>query len=67
MNSIALATQFAFTILIYCLIGFVIWRFYQMISRMADDLTAIRKSLQGGKSEPEFDLGLPPDHPLSQA
>ena len=46
---------------IYCLIAFVIWRFYQMVSRIAEDIAAIKAALQRRRGDPGFDLELPPD------
>ncbi len=59
---------------IYCAIAFVIWKFYQMISKITDDVAAIRKHLKppsvpGAAADisldPDLDLELPPDHPLA--
>ncbi|MGA3023135.1 MAG: hypothetical protein ABSF98_00045 [Bryobacteraceae bacterium] len=46
---------------IYCAIAFVIWKFYQMISRIGEDVAAIRKQLQRRAGEPDFDLEIPAD------
>ena len=53
---------------IYCAIAFVIWKFYQMISKMSEDIAAIRAAVQRHVGEPELldpDFQLPPDHPLA--
>ena len=55
---------------IYCAIAFVIWKFYQMISKIGEDIAAIRKHLKPPSipgAEPDFDvdLELPSDHPLA--
>ena len=46
---------------IYCVIAFVIWKFYQMISRIGEDISAIRKHLQRRDGEPDLDLEIPSD------
>jgi hypothetical protein len=46
---------------IYCVIAFVVWKFYQMISRIGEDLSAIRKQLQRRGGEPDLDLEIPSD------
>jgi hypothetical protein len=46
---------------IYCVIAFVVWKFYQMISRITEDVSAIRKQLQRRGGEAGFDLEIPPD------
>jgi len=55
----------AFAILIqvaiYGAIAFVIWKFYQMISRIGEDIAAIRKRLQGRGGGPDLDLDIPSD------
>ena len=64
MNPITFAVPIVFTIVVYTAIGYVVWKFYQIMTRMADDLTAIRKALRRGSSEqgpgPEF-----PEDPLA--
>ena len=50
-----------FTVVVYSLIGYVVWKFYQIMTRMADDLTAIRKTLQRGQTEPGRDTEIPAD------
>jgi len=56
-----------FQVLIYCGIAFVIWKFYQMLSRIGDDLAAIRTLLRhrlgvpGEGVEPGLNLELPPE------
>jgi len=64
MNPITFAVPFVFTVVLYSAIGYVIWKFYQIMTRMADDLTAIRRALQRGSSDtaPSFEL---PDDPLA--
>ena len=52
MNPIAYIAPLTFTIVVYCLIGYVVWKFYQIMTRMADDLAAIRKALKRGSAEP---------------
>jgi len=59
MHPIDLAIPFVFTIVLYTAIGYVIWKFYQIMTRMADDLAAIRKALQRGPAEPPPDTELP--------
>jgi hypothetical protein len=58
-----------FELAIYCAIAFVIWKFYQMISRIADDITAIKAILKRDSSavdhDVDLDLSIPPDHPLA--
>jgi type II secretory pathway component PulJ len=46
---------------IYCLIALVVWRFYQMISRITEDVSAIRKQLKRRSGEPDLDLEIPSD------
>lgn len=48
-------------LLIYCAIAFVIWKFYQMISRIAEDVSAIRKQLPPRTGDPDFDFEIPSD------
>jgi len=61
MNAITYIVPLAFTIVVYTAIGYVVWKFYQIMTRMADDLAAIRKTLQRGSSEPGPDLEIPAD------
>jgi hypothetical protein len=46
---------------IYCVIAFVVWKFYQMISKIGEDIAAIRKHLQRGGGGPGLDLEIPLD------
>jgi len=46
---------------VYCVIGLVVWKFYQMISRIVEDVSAIKELLGRRAGEPGLDLGIPPD------
>jgi hypothetical protein len=61
MNAITYAVPLIFTIVVYTAIGYVVWKFYQIMTRMADDLAAIRKALQRGQTEPGLDTETPAD------
>jgi hypothetical protein len=50
-----------FQLAIYCLIGFVVWKFYQMISRITEDVSAIKAALQRRNGEAGLDLEIPAD------
>jgi hypothetical protein len=64
MNAITYIVPLAFTIVVYTAIGYVVWKFYQIMTRMADDLAAIRKTLQRGSPEPSPGMEFP-DDPLA--
>jgi hypothetical protein len=50
-----------FQFVIYCVLGFVVWKFYQMISRISEDLSSVKELLQRRNGEPGLDLELPSD------
>jgi len=52
---------FIVPLLIYIVIGFVVWKFYQMISKISDDLAEIKTLLERREVTPALDLELPPN------
>jgi len=52
---------FVVPLLIYIVIGFVVWKFYQMISKISDDLAEIKTLLERREVTPALDLELPPN------
>ena len=54
-----------FQMLVYCAIAFVIWKFYQMIAKIGEDVAAIRAIVkrQAGVADHDLDLDfeIPPD------
>jgi hypothetical protein len=50
-----------FQLAIYCAIAFVIWKFYQMISKISEDISAIRTMLKRHSGDPDLGLELPHD------
>jgi hypothetical protein len=52
---------FVVPLLIYIVIGFVVWKFYQMISKIGDDLAEIKTLLEHRAGKPGVDLEIPPN------
>jgi hypothetical protein len=52
---------FVVPLLIYIVIGFVVWKFYQMISKISDDLAEIKTLLGRREGTPAVDLETPPN------
>jgi hypothetical protein len=50
-----------FQVVIYCAIAFVIWKFYQIISKIGEDVAAIKAALGHDTGEPSLDLEIPQD------
>ena len=48
-------------LLIYVVIGFVVWKFYQMISKISDDLSEIKTLLERRDGSPALEVEIPPD------
>ena len=53
--------MFVVPLLIYIVIGFVVWKFYQMISKISDDLAEIKTLLERREGTPGVDLEIPPN------
>jgi hypothetical protein len=52
---------FVVPLLIYIVIGFVVWKFYQMISKISDDLAEIKTLLERRDGTPALEVEIPPD------
>jgi hypothetical protein len=52
---------FVVPLLIYIVIGFVVWKFYQMISKISDDLSEIKTLLERREGTLGVDLEIPPN------
>jgi hypothetical protein len=52
---------FIVPLLTYIVIGFVVWKFYQMISKISDDLAEIKTLLERREGTLGVDLEIPPN------
>lgn len=52
---------FVVPLLIYIVIGFVVWKFYQMISKISDDLAEIKTLLERREGATALEVEIAPN------